>query len=168
MASTEITITYLEHLTGPPAPLADVPGARLRYHPQPDPAWYRDRLYNGVGADWVWYERRQLSDAAISALILVPGIEVYTAHFNGALAGYLELNRRDPSDVEVAYFGFFHGFTGKGLGPWMMNCALMTSYGRGAKRVWVHTCTLDHPKAVDFYRGQGFSIYRREEQTVEV
>ena len=30
----------------------------------------------------------------------------------------------------------------------------------GLARVWVHTCSLDHPRALDFYRKSGFVPYK--------
>ena len=31
----------------------------------------------------------------------------------------------------------------------------------GVRRVWVHTCTLDHPRALSFYLQAGFVAYER-------
>ena len=42
---------------------------------------------------------------------------------------------------------------------------LMLAWRAGVERVWVHTCTLDHPKALDFYRAQGFEPYARAIET---
>ncbi|MFL5217644.1 MAG: GNAT family N-acetyltransferase, partial [Microvirga sp.] len=32
---------------------------------------------------------------------------------------------------------------------------------RPIARLWVHTCSLDHPRAVAFYLGAGFRPYKR-------
>ena len=31
-----------------------------------------------------------------------------------------------------------------------------------ARRVWVHTCTLDHPAAVKSYEARGMTVYDRQ------
>ena len=36
-----------------------------------------------------------------------------------------------------------------------------------ARRVWLHTCTLDGPAALPNYLGRGFRIVRSEEYEVE-
>lgn len=38
----------------------------------------------------------------------------------------------------------------------------------GAERVWVHTCTLDHLKALQNYQDRGFKIFHTEEAIEEI
>jgi len=38
----------------------------------------------------------------------------------------------------------------------------------GPKRVWLHTCTLDHPAALPNYQKAGFAIYKEEMITREI
>ncbi len=33
-------------------------------------------------------------------------------------------------------------------------------FGGGARRVWLHTCSFDHPAAVRFYRRHGFRGFK--------
>ena len=50
---------------------------------------------------------------------------------------------------------------GQGAGRWLMNRALERAWADGIERVWVHSCTLDHPSAVPFYVRSGFTAYQR-------
>ena len=43
--------------------------------------------------------------------------------------------------------------------------ALKLGWADGIERVWLHTCTLDHPSALGFYRNQGFVPVKRTIET---
>lgn len=43
--------------------------------------------------------------------------------------------------------------------------ALNRAWIWGIDRVWVHTCSLDHPSALNFYRASGFTAIRRSVET---
>ena len=81
----------------------------------------------------------------------------------GAPAGYFELRRDDEADVEIAYFGLLHQFLGRGLGAHLLTEAVERAWAIGATRVWLHTCSLDHPAALPNYVKRGFTAYRTEE-----
>jgi GNAT superfamily N-acetyltransferase len=59
-------------------------------------------------------------------------------------------------------------FIGKGLGGPLLSTAISRAWEMGAKRVWVHTCTLDHPRALGNYQARGFAVYRTEEKVEEL
>ena len=71
-----------------------------------------------------------------------------------------ELDRRVESEVEIVYFGLVDEAVGTGMGRALMNQALALAWSTAPRRVWLHTCTLDHPGAVAFYRRSGFRPYR--------
>ena len=50
--------------------------------------------------------------------------------------------------VEIAFFGLLPQFIGKGLGGYLLSEAIRKAWDLDASRVWVHTCTLDHPRAL--------------------
>ena len=68
--------------------------------------------------------------------------------------------RNGPS-VEIVFFGVVPELVGHGAGGWLMRRGLETIWAEGPSRVWLHTCTLDHPRAVGFYLKHGFRAYRR-------
>ena len=77
----------------------------------------------------------------------------------GVEVGILELDFRADGECELGYFGLVQELTAKGFGRWLMAQALALAWRKSVKRVWVHTCTLDHPRALGFYRAAGFVPY---------
>lgn len=163
-----VTVTYLE-MTSPDQRSA-APGwaepVTIRRAERPAVAFYR-YLYDTVGADWNWYERRRLPDDALAAIIHDDAVEVYVLYVHDVPAGYVELDRRIEDEVEIAYFGLMPDHIGRGLGPALLDWALERAWSYDPRRVWLHTCSLDHPKALAVYRRAGFEVYDREIVSVE-
>jgi GNAT superfamily N-acetyltransferase len=74
----------------------------------------------------------------------------------------LELDFRVTGECELLFFALTDKLVGTGTGRWLMNRALELAWARPIRRMWVHTCTLDHPGAVDFYRRSGFVPFGRQ------
>jgi GNAT superfamily N-acetyltransferase len=125
-------------------------------------------LYAAVGANWWWYSRLPWTHAQWLAYLDRPELETWVAYVRGTPAGYFELERQARDAVELAYFGVMPAFIGKGLGGALLSAAVERAWDMGAARVWVHTCTLDHPQALPNYRARGFEVFRVEEQTEEL
>jgi GNAT superfamily N-acetyltransferase len=154
-------VTHLE-MTAPPARRDDPPGAwTLRKVDAPAPGWYRD-LYRRVGEEWLWFSRARMSDTELAAVIHAAGIEVYALVADGRDEGLLELDFRAPGQCELVYFGVTARLIGTGAARFLMNRALELAWSRDLRRVWVHTCTFDHPSAVAFYQRSGFRPFRRQ------
>ena len=132
----------------------------------PTPALYR-HCYRTVGEAYHWHDRRDWSDEQIRAHLAQPGITLHVATRNGALAGWYEL-RRVPEDgsVEIAYFGLAPDAIGRGLGKHLLSAAVRDAWAMNPTRVWLHTCTLDHPHALPNYEKRGFVRYKTEEYEV--
>ena len=154
--------TYLEMLE-PPAPRPDPPGVAcaLERVREPDPNWYR-KLFQRVGAPWLWSSRLGCSDDVLQQILRDPGVEVYVVRANGEDAGLLELDFCVDGACEISFFGLLPKVVGSGIGRWLMNRTLERAWTRNVKRVWVHTCNLDHPAALPFYIRSGFRPYKRE------
>jgi len=155
-------VTSLEMLARP-RPRPDPPDAlwRLRRVADPDLDWFRD-LYRRVGQDWLWFSRLTLPDDALAAIVRDRSIELHALECRGHDEGLLELDFRQAGDCELSFFGVTPDFVGQGAGRWLMNRALELAWSRPLRRFWVHTCTLDHPRALSFYLRSGFSAYRRQ------
>ncbi|QOZ79582.1 GNAT family N-acetyltransferase [Bradyrhizobium sp. CCBAU 53351] len=154
-------VTHLE-MTVPPARRDDPPGAwSLRKVDTPALDWYRD-LFRRVGEDWLWFSRARMTDTDLAAIIHAPDVEIYALTADGSDEGLLELDFREPGQCELAYFGVTSGLIGTGAARFLMNRALERAWSRDVRRVWVHTCTLDHPSAVAFYQRSGFRPFRRQ------
>ena len=149
-------VTWLEMRTPPAATLADpLPLERIE---RPDPAWYR-ALFRRVGTPWLWAMHLDLSDPELAAIIGDPAMEICAARQDGADVGLVVLDRRDPGSVEILDFGLVPEAVGHGLGRRMMAATLARAFAGGPGRVWLHTCTHDHPAAVPFYVSCGFVPY---------
>ena len=107
-------------------------------------------------------DARWLSDAELAAVLDDPRVEVNVLWVGGAPAGYAELDRRAPPDIELAYFGLMPEFIGQGLGAYLLDWAIHHAWRSRPRRLWLHTCDLDHPRALDFYQSLGFRIYDRQ------
>jgi len=154
-------VTHLE-MTTRPAPRPDPAGAwTLRRVETPPLDWFRD-LYRRVGEEWLWFSRIRMPDAELSAIIHAPLVEVYALEHEGRDEGLLELDFRDAGQCEIAFFGITAKLIGSGAGRWLMNRTLELAWSRPVGRVWVHTCTFDHPSALAFYQRSGFRPFRRQ------
>ncbi|MBR1092082.1 GNAT family N-acetyltransferase [Bradyrhizobium manausense] len=154
-------VTHLE-MTTRPARRDDPPGNWiLRKFDTPALHSYRD-LLRRVGEEWLWCSRLRLTDAGLAAIIHAPDVEVYSLVVDGREEGLLELDFREPGQCELVYFGVTSSLIGTGAARFLMNRALECAWSGGVRRVWVHTCTFDHPSAVAFYQRSGFIPFRRQ------
>lgn len=163
-----VTTHFLQMHTAPEMPAIAPPAdARALHTRDLSPTSYRN-LYNGVGAPWLWYERSALSDHALSKLIRDPAVTIYTFHQGDKLVGYTEMRRQTSAEVQVLYFGLLPGFIGQGLGRYFLDWSVREAFSEQIDRLWVHTCSLDHPRALDSYKRVGFMPYRRESGWVTI
>ena len=158
-------VTHLE-MTERPSPVVDRladPLAiwTLRKVETPALDWFRD-LYRRVGEEWLWFSRMQIPDDDLAAIIQAPRVEVYALVHEGRDEGLLELDFRDAGQCEIVYFGVTASLVGRGAARWLMNRALELAWSRPVERVWLHTCTFDHPAAMPFYQRAGFRPFRRQ------
>jgi GNAT superfamily N-acetyltransferase len=133
-------------------------------HAQPPPISFYRYLYNTVGDAYEWYDRRRLSDAQLAHIIHDPLVEVHVLYVRGVPAGYAELDRRQTAtqEIELAYFGLMPEFVGQGYGLTFLQWAVQKAWSYQPQRVWVHTCSLDHPNALGVYQKAGFVLYKEE------
>lgn len=121
-------------------------------------------LYLAVGQMWSWNDKRLWSDEQWKEYGLSSELRTFAAHYDGSLAGYYELRRDEEGGVEIAYFGLLPEFVGRGLGGALLTSAIEDAWRTtsSVSRVWVHTCTLDHPSALGNYQARGMVIYKQE------
>ena len=120
------------------------------------------QLYESVGRDWLWIDRLSWSEAQWRDWYAKPGVELWVASREGTLAGYFELHRDQADDTEIAYFGLLPAFIGHGLGGQLLTAAARRAWEGGARRVWVHTSSRDHGRALANYLARGFHVYHTE------
>ena len=124
----------------------------------PSPALSRF-LYTAVGGDWYWLQRLPWSYAQWQRHLARDAVETWVAYLAGTPAGYFELEAQAGGNVEIAYFGLLPQFIGRGLGGPLLTVTVERAWAMGARRVWVHTCSLDHPGALPGYHARGFRVF---------
>lgn len=119
-------------------------------------------LYTAVGGNWNWTARLPWTYRQWLDYLDRPEIETWVGYMAGTPAGYFELERQPEHSVEIAYFGLLPQFIGLGLGGPLLTAAIHRAWQLDTRRVWVHTCSLDGPAALQNYQARGFRLYREE------
>ena len=138
---------------------------RRAEHPSPDLNRF---FYVAVGNEWSWYGRRDWSKERWLAYLDRAELETWVGYLAGTPVGYFELESQGGGSVEIQYFGLLPDFVGRGLGRELLFRAVDIAWRPDTKRVWLHTCTLDHPRALRNYQAQGFEIYETKEEIEEL
>jgi len=152
-------VTYLEMTAPADGPRAVRPDLSVRMHRSPDLDWYRN-LYRRVGEPWLWFSRLVMPEEELHELLADPATEIHVVERQGEPLGFAELSYAVPGEVEVAMFGVVPEATGTGVARFLMEAALERVWATDRRRVWLHTCTFDHPAAVRFYQARGFRPYK--------
>ena len=169
MNRVETIVTFLEMRAEPlhRVPVPALPRLMLMRAEQPSTGFYRF-LYDAVGRDFFWVDRRKLDDQELAAIVHDERVEVWVVYVAGQPAGYFEVDARSaPETVELMYLGLTPEFRGKGLGKWMLAEAIRACWAKSPERVIVETCTLDSPAALPLYQKMGFTPYHRKHKVVD-
>jgi GNAT superfamily N-acetyltransferase len=153
-----------------PAQLRPAPhraGARIEKVMRCPASFYR-YLYSEVGRDYNWIDRLDWTNEQIRSHLDRPDISLWVMYFEGSPAGYFELKCHEDGSTEIAYFGLLPEFIGQGLGGYLLTRAVECAWEGGANRVWLHTCSLDHPAALPNYLRRGFVPFKEEVYSVEL
>jgi len=148
-------VTFLEMRESPrvEAPVSELILRRIEH---PHPAQYRE-LFRKVGSRWLWFSRLVMDDSSLTAIIGDPNVELFTVMDGGHARTRLPRGRRMRAFVRRP--------SSRTIRPrprWLLAEAISRAWRDGIRRVHVHTCTLDHPAALQAYRRAGFTPYRRE------
>src|SRR6478609_10736531 len=155
-------VTSLE-MFAPPAKRADPPGLSgfsLEPIGRDDVTRYL-AIYRVLGERWMWFSRLIKPVAEIEAILADPAVEFFAVRADGRDVGLLELDFRVAGEGELSFFGLDETVLGRGAGRWLMNRALERAWAQPISRFWVHTCTLDHQSAPEFYQRSGFTVFKR-------
>ena len=120
-------------------------------------------LYQLVGEDWQWHDKLDWNADRWREYSEHDSLRTWIAKYEGSIAGYFELKKREEDVTELAYFGLAPPFVGKGMGGYLLTEAVSQAWlWAPTAKVIVNTCSLDHPSALSNYQSRGFSIYREE------
>jgi GNAT superfamily N-acetyltransferase len=133
-------------------------GISLDLLKDPDLRAYRE-LFRKIGADWLWFSRLIISDEELYDILTRESTKIFVVKQNGVEIGLLELDFSEKHTCELVFLGLDSSVTGNGLGRILMNKALQIAWSSGIERMWLHTCSFDHPDALKFYLRNGFKPY---------
>lgn len=160
--ATEVTIWYLElnrvefRPSAPPPEPIEVRKAEI-----PLPALNRF-MYLEVGRDWTWTDRLAWTRDEWHAWAHQTDLETWVGYVRGTPFGYAEIIGPIDGSVEIASFGLLPPFVGRGFGGALLSEIIRIGFDAGVHRVWLHTCSLDHPSAVPNYKKRGMREFDRK------
>lgn len=160
---TEVTTTYLEMLDPTWLRPALHSPISIEINPVKLPCPELSRFfYTAVGGDWYWLDRLDWTYDDWLTYLDRPQLETWIATASTIPAGYFELEQQPQATIELIYFGLLPQFIGQGIGSYCLTAAIQRAWEMNASRVWLHTCTLDHPNALETYQRRGFRIYNTD------
>ena len=154
-----LEITSLEKLKMSPAPLGDYSLKLL------DPSNFQLNkfFYKNIGKKHKWIDRLVWTEEQWIDYVSNKNVKTYVFKFKDDLVGFFELNfHPDKNETEIAYFGILEEFQNKKLGSYLLSEAIKKSFKKNVRRVWVHTCSLDHKNALNNYISRGMKIFKSE------
>ena len=120
-------------------------------------------FYKQVGKKYRWIDRLSWPDEKWIEYISNKNLETYVISISDDLVGFFELLYNPQlKETEISYFGLLEEYIGKGIGGYALSEAIKKSFDKDINRVWLHTCTLDHPNALKNYIARGMTIFRKE------
>jgi GNAT superfamily N-acetyltransferase len=153
-------VTCLEMTSKPELrPLRDASPFTLARLSGADTERFRN-LFRDIGRDIMWFSRLIMPEEKLAGIIGDRNVDCFALVHEGRDVGLLELDFREEGQCELSFFGVVPDAVGGGAGRFLMNEALTRAWSRPISRLWVHTCTFDHPKALPFYQRSGFRPYQ--------
>ena len=122
-------------------------------------------FYKNIGKEHQWVDRLTWTERQWIEYLSDKKVKTYILKKIDDLAGYFELILHQD-EVEIAYFGLLEEYRNQKLGSYLLSSAIKNSFLTNPKRVWVHTCSLDHKNALHNYISRGMKIFKKETLTV--
>jgi len=120
-------------------------------------------FYRNIGKNHHWVDRLIWSEREWINYVSDKKVKTYVLKHKDDLVGYFELiSHEDKNEVEIAYLGLLKEYHNKKLGSYLLSMAIKNSFLEKTKRVWVHTCSLDHKNALNNYLSRGMKIFKKE------
>jgi ribosomal protein S18 acetylase RimI-like enzyme len=164
--SADTKMSYTLEMAGPAnlrPKVVDVPGLRIERMEVKCPE-FNKFLHTVVGHEWRWGGREDWDRDAWYAHVNREELETWVATIAGTPAGYFELERQPEGDVRILVFGLLPQFIGQGVGGHLLTKAVERCWEMGATKVWLTTCTHDHPHALRNYLARGFQVRKTIEK----
>ena len=124
-------------------------------------------FYKNIGKKYRWLDRLEWNNKDWVNYVSNKKLSTFVLKDKDNMAGYFEIIfNKEKKEAEIAYFGILEEYFGKKLGGFLLSEAIKKSFVLGAKRVWLHTCSLDHENALKNYLARGMKIFRSESLTI--
>ena len=117
-------------------------------------------FYKQIGKKHQWVDRLIWQDKNWIEYVSNKNLKTFILQKNNDFVGYFEL-LFNKNECEIAYFGILEEFIGKGYGGFLLSEAIRIGF-KNANRIWVHTCSLDHPNAIENYKSRGMRVFKTE------
>ena len=120
-------------------------------------------FYKNIGKKHKWVDRLTWSEEKWINYVSSKNVNSYVFKHKDDLVGFFELIfHSENNETEIAYFGILEEYQNKKLGSFLLSEAIKKSFVNNTKRVWVHTCSLDHKNALSNYISRGMKIFKSE------
>ena len=119
-------------------------------------------FYKQIGKKHNWGDRLVWKEKDWIKYVSNENLKTYILKEDEELVGYFELIF-DKNECEIGYFGILEEYIGKSFGSYMLSEAIKIAFQKKVKRIWVHTCSLDHQNAILNYQARGMNIFKTEE-----
>ena len=120
-------------------------------------------FYKNIGKKHRWVDRLIWSEQQWIDYVSSSKVKTYVLKNKDDPIGFFELIfHLENKEVEIAYFGILEEYQNKKLGSFLLSEAIKKSFVKNTKRVWVHTCSLDHKNALSNYISRGMKIFKTE------
>ena len=124
-------------------------------------------FYKNIGKDHSWVDRLVWTDKQWIEYVSNQKVKTYILKIKDDLAGYFELiYHEDKNEIEIAYLGLLREYQNKKLGSYLLSSAIKKSFLTNPKRVWLHTCSLDHKNALNNYVARGMKVFKKEKISI--
>jgi GNAT superfamily N-acetyltransferase len=157
----EVTTWYLQ-FNGPAPEHIDWPHAVKLVEAEVVSPEFNQFMFRTVGGPWRWFSRLSWSYQQWLHYLTEQPVRTWMLTVKGTPAGYIELLKHTDQSVEIKFFGLLPQFIGQGLGLKLAQAAIMLASQWSVGRIWLHTCSADHPSALQTYLQAGFHVTHSE------
>lgn len=161
MNKVEVTTWYLDYQGSEPQSVCWPADCQLTEAQVASPE-VSQFMFRAVGSRWRWFSRLGWSYQQWLDYLTAGNVRTWILTVRGTPAGYIELVKHPDSSVEIKFFGLLPQFIGQGLGHHLVKAAVYQAATWQAARIWLHTCSADHPSALKNYQQAGFVVTTTE------
>lgn len=160
-ALTDVTTWFLQYDGTVPEHIVWPDGAQFIEAKRPCPE-ISQFMFKTVGGPWRWFSRLSWDYQSWLSYLSTEQVRTWLLWLDGTPAGYAELVKHPDNSVEIKFFGLLPQFIGQGLGLPLAQAAIKAAADWQASRIWLHTCSADHPSALKNYQQAGFTLIETE------